>query len=136
MIHLRSVEVEIESDYQKLSIENFSSRPVRAACAAFPRLITNAPRTENHSLSEMFSDSRDSSCVPGCGCWSGRGTMNPCLASLEIVKVGCNMNFVQIPCPFLSFSDRWCTSRTSLGCRPMFGGSFLCITLLSCLDFT
>ena len=31
---------------QKSSSENFSSRPVRAAWAAFPRLITNAPRTE------------------------------------------------------------------------------------------
>ena len=43
--------------------------------------LTNAPRTEDHSVPEMFSASRDSSCVSGSS-WSGWAIVNSCLASL------------------------------------------------------
>ena len=69
----------------KPSLEIYSSfHPVGASCAVFPRLLGSAPRTENHSVPEMFHDSRHSSRVSGSS-WSGRGSMNPCL--LRVLKL-------------------------------------------------
>ena len=103
----------------KPSLEIYSSsHPVGASCAVYPRLLANGPRTENQSVPEILSDSRDSSCVSGSS-WSGRGIMNPCLASLEAKLI------VQASSPFSPSFDGRCTSRPSLGCRWSFGESFV-----------
>ena len=108
---------------RKPSLEIYSSHPVGASCAVLSRLLASGPRTENHSVPEMFSDSKYSSCVSGSS-WSGRGSMNPWLASLAAKLIGCSTNlFVQASSPFSPFFDGWCTSRTSLGCRRSVGES-------------